>query len=210
VRQNYWFGEEGAVMEEVPKEFDYESETVPLLARVKKKAANKFAFTRQTSLTAGSDLAYWLFVFRRDREAAEVCRFLARAEFDGDFNLWSWVEEALVLLSRLSTDKREGKGCVGRVTEAGYEASRLGGALLAGRDGYRANIAAAVAGRDKSAERDWRLAAVKELCFVVALGGSKKLSSSVAESDLQNHLAALRSLVGVADAAPGTSERVGE
>lgn len=183
-------------MDDIPKAFDYDSESVPLLARVKKKAANKFAFTRQASLTAASDLAYWLFVFRRDRESVEVCRFLVRAEFDDDFNLWSMVEEVLVLLSRLTTDKRESKKCVSRVAEAGYESSRLTGALLAGRDGYRANLTAAVADKDKSAERDWRLIAVKALCFVVAMGGSKKLSSSAAESELQDHLAALRLLVG--------------
>lgn len=186
-------------MDDVPKAFDHELETIPLLARVKKKAGNKFAFTRQASLTAASDLAYWLFVFRRDDEAVEVCRFLARGEFDGNYNLWSWIEEGLALLSRLTTNKRESIACVKRIAEAGYEPSRLTGALLAGRDGIRANLTAAVADKDKSAERDWRLIAVKELCFVVAMGGSKKLSDSAAESELQGHLVGLRLLVGAGE-----------
>ena len=38
-------------MDDVPAAFDHESETIPLLARVKKKAGNKFAFTRQASLS---------------------------------------------------------------------------------------------------------------------------------------------------------------
>ena len=188
-------------MTEMPKAFDHEAEGDKFLARVKKKAANKFSFTRQAPLQSATELAYWLHVYYRDAEAEEVCRFLGQAEFTGNFNLWSPVEGALTLLSRLL--RREGREdeaqeCLERIKAAGYQSSRLEGFLLERQNGYRSGIEEAVKTGDKTAERAYRIFALKELCFVMELGGSDKLSVAAAEQEFQANLAALRALQKVA------------
>ena len=85
----------------LPAAFDVRKESNVFLNRVKKRAATKFAFTKSTSMTSASDLAFWLFVFLRNVEALEICRFLGTYEFTGRFDLWSCVEYSLALESRL-------------------------------------------------------------------------------------------------------------
>lgn len=184
-------------MDNVPSAFDYASEANKFLARVKKKAATKFAFTRQSSLVAACDLAFWLYVHRRDEEAAKVCRFVAQTEFTGNFNLWSWVEIVLSLNVRLVSSSAEKRALVNRIKEAGFEESRLAGSLLSGKDGYRACIEQSVKDGETTFERDWRMVALKELSFIIALGGSKKLPVSKAEAEFQTHLRALQVLLGI-------------
>lgn len=165
----------------------------PFLKRIRAKAAKGFKHTKATSLENATLLAFWLFALDRADEALDVCRFVGQAEFNGNFNLWSWVEVALALQSRLlkSKDKKQAKQCLDRIEAAGYVDSRLSGSLL-----DRDTVRDAIRDQDKSLERDARLVNVFELCFIAALGGSKKIPVKAAEKEMADHIARLRELVG--------------
>ena len=117
----------------VPSAFNFGKEHLPFLARAKKKAATKFRMSRAASRQNAVTLAYWLFVFHRDEDADEVCRFLGTAEFDGNFSLWSPVEQTLTLQARLARaagQPGEATECVNRIRAAGFSSNRLTGTLL--------------------------------------------------------------------------------
>jgi hypothetical protein len=184
----------------VPAAFDPEREPVPFLARAKKKTATKFQMSSAACRHNAATLAYWLFVFHRDQEADEVCRFLGTTEFTGNFSQWSAIEEALTLQARLArAGGRPAKAaeCVKRITETGYASSRLTGGLLTGKGGRRECIQEAIARKDETGEREWRLRALIELCFMIELGGSKRYPVEALEEEFRQNLDALRVLLKV-------------
>lgn len=183
------------VANDLPEAFNAESEQNKFLAKCKSKAAKNFSIKRQSSLSDSGDLALWLYVFRRHSEAAEVCRFVGLSDFDGNHNLWSFVETTLALQSRIAREcskKQESKQCLDRIINAGIEKSRLEGSLLHGRDGYRQQIKQALKEQDSKSEVTWRRIALSELCFIVELGAGKKFKKVEAESEFQENLNAIR------------------
>src|SRR5690348_7148325 len=88
--------------EPLPAAFDPEQEPDKFLGGIKKRASSKFSRKRQASVELGVRLAYWLLVLGKEDQAVEVCRFLGEYQFAGNFSLWSWVESALVLQSRIA------------------------------------------------------------------------------------------------------------
>jgi hypothetical protein len=184
----------------IPAAFDSEQELIEFLARAKKKAATKFRLTNQGSLQNAAALAWWLHVYGKDAEAVEVCRFLGQYQFAGNFNLWTWVEQALTLQARIARSAGqpdEAAACLARVSAAGYSANRLRGGLLDGAKGYRDLVRQAVASKDRTSERDWRHLALIELCFMIELGGSEQYPAQELEKELQENLTALRTLLKI-------------
>ena len=87
----------------IPSAFDFGKEQQSFLARAKKKAATKFRMSSAASRQNAATLTYWLLVFHESEDAHEVCRFLGTAQFDGNFSLWSPVEQALTTPSPART-----------------------------------------------------------------------------------------------------------
>ena len=139
-------------------------------------------------------LAYWLFVFGKEDQSLEVCRFLGKYEFAGNFNLWSWVEFTLALQSHLVRQRDQGDEsdkCLTRIRAAGSVESRLRGSLLGDK---LERIKRAAAENDKTGERDWSQNALLELCVLIELGGSKTWPISALEREFQQIVSRLRRL----------------
>lgn len=181
---------------QLPPACNPEGETDKFLARHKAKVAKGFSFTRMGSLEETTELAYWLYVYRKDNEAMEIGRLIDGAVFSGNFNLWSPIERNLALYARLlgaAGQAGEAARVVAKMQAAGFVDTRLSGSLLSDRE-----IAEAVADGDKTGERDWRLSQVGELCFMLALGGSHKYPSGKIETMVEEQLAALRKIQKIA------------
>jgi hypothetical protein len=182
----------------LPAAFDPDQETDRFLAGVKKRAATQFSWKKRASLESAVRLAYWLFVFGKEDQALAVCRFLGTYEFTGKFNLWSWIEHALALQSRIARQRgrqNESAECVRRIRAAGFVESRLNGSLL---DDRRGRIRGALAEKDQAGERDWSLTALLELCVLIELGGSETWPVAALEGELQQMVTRLRALLEVA------------
>jgi hypothetical protein len=193
--------------EPLPRAFDPDQERDKFLIRFKKRAVKNFKLTKASSLENATHLAYWLFVFARDDEAMEVCRFVGRYQFQGNFNLWSWVETALALESRLARqagEDQESAGCVQRMRAAGVVQRRLEGNLLDGPGGHLDCIRGATAAGDKSSILGWSLRALMELCFLIELGGSASWPVDRLEKEFQEVLSSLRVLVDAPSSEPGS------
>ncbi len=185
--------------EPLPAPFDPAMEADRFLAAAKKRAAAKFSWRKQASLDHAMRLAYWLYVYGREDEALEVCRFLGTFEFAGNFNLWSSIEFVLALQSRLARQAGRGgeaAGCVGRIRAAGFVTPRLQGSLL---DDMLTQASRAAAERDRTGERDWSLNALLELCVLIELGGSTARPAAALEREFQRLVSRLRELLGVTE-----------
>ena len=183
--------------ESLPAVFAPGQESDKFLAGVKKRAGAKFSWKKQESLDNGSRLAYWLFVFRKEEQALEVCRFLGAYEFAGNFNLWSWIELALALQSRLARQggrADESAECVRRIGAAGFVVSRLEGSLLSDK---LECIQRAAEEKNKTGEREWCLVALRELCILIELGGSAPWPVAALEHEFERALNRLRVLLKV-------------
>ena len=181
----------------LPEAFDADPESEKILKRVKAKASKGFKFTKANCLESATNLAFYLYIFRRAEEALGVCEFLGQYPFDGNFNLWTWIELSLSLQSRIyieSSLKDKSDACVRRLAEAGYVKARLQGELL--EDNVK-DIEQAVADGSKTDERDYRVLVLQELCFMKALGGSGKYPAGKLEEMIQDNLKHLRRILKV-------------
>jgi hypothetical protein len=181
---------------QLPPAFSASDEPIAFLARMKARASRNFRWTRGQALRDASLLACWCHVFRRDDEAMQVCAFLATFRFGGNYDLWTWIEGALALHSRLLRARgrhAEAGECVERILTAGFVGRRLHGV---GLEGYVEGIRGAQERREKTTERDYRMLAARELCILVELGGSESLPVDVLERAFEKNLARLRELVG--------------
>jgi hypothetical protein len=180
----------------LPDAFDPNGETDTFLERLKKNASTKFSW-KQKSLEAAKQLAYWLYVFGKEDDTLEVCRFLGTYQFAGNFSLWSWVERTLALQARIARQRDqhdELAECVRRITAAGFVSSRLHGSLL---EGHLEGIQRAVAAGDKTSQRNWSLVALGELCMLIELGGSDTWPTARLEQEFATILAQVRALLKV-------------
>lgn len=178
----------------LPNAFDPTGEPEKVIARAKAKL-KKFRWSHARSLYDAVAFAVLLHVFRRDDEALEVCRALGQIQFDGKYNLWSAVEKALVLQSRLLRQRgetAEADVCLRRVREAGFVDDRLKGILLDRND----TVKESVKDGDRRAEQAGRLILAGELAFIIELGGSDEYPVSRMEQDWQENLDRLRVLTG--------------
>jgi hypothetical protein len=181
----------------LPPVFDSNKEADKFLAGIKKRASTKFSWKKQASLESAMRLAYWLFVFGKEGEALEVCRFMGTYEFSGNFNLWSWVEFTLALQSRIVRQRGqddESAQCLRRIRSAGFVEARLAGSLL---DDRFVQIDKAVVAKDKTGEREWSLTALLELCVLTELGGSDTRPAAALEQDFQRIAARLRAILNL-------------
>jgi hypothetical protein len=189
----------------LPPAFDADQEAHPFLVRVKKKAAKDFRWSKAGCLENALRLAWWLFIFGKEEEALEVCRFLGQSEFKGNFNLWTWVELGLALQARLTRQRGladEAERCRERIAAAGFAKGRLEGNLLDGAGGRRDCVRQAAASGDETRERDWSAMALMELCFVIEMVGSNACPVAHLEQEFEQICARLRTLLDVP--APGT------
>lgn len=190
-------------MMDLPAAFDAQSESVKFLARAKQRAAKSFSFTKSSALQYAADLAFWLYLFGREDEALEVCEFLGESEFSGRHDLWGWIEESLALQSRIQRYRRkksQAEKCLNRIREVGFNSMRLKGGLLVGEDGtagFLDQIQNCLDDGNETGAREWRWMAIKELCWMIELGGSKKWSVQKAEKELQSQFAELRSCLKI-------------
>ena len=183
--------------ETLPDAFDPDREKDKFLAASKQRASTKFSRKKAASLENSMHLAYWLFVFGKEDETLEVCRFLGTYEFAGNFNLWSWIEHTLALQSRIVRQRGqhdESAECLKRIRAAGFVESRLTGSLL---NNKLDRIKSLAAEKDKTGERDWSMLALLELCVLIELGGSKTLPIATLEQEFQQIVARLRTILKV-------------
>jgi hypothetical protein len=179
----------------LPPVFDPATETNKVLASAKAPLFKKFSWTNSQSLFDALRLAQLLLLFDREEEALEVCRTLERLEFSGNFKLWSPVEKALALHSRLLRKKgklKEAEACIKRVRDVGFNEERLEGLML-DRNG---DIPDAIRDGDKKTERLARLIYGSELVFIIELGGSSSRPVEGLEKDLEANELELKKLVG--------------
>ena len=172
------------------------------MARIKRRAAKDFRWTRAVCLQSVMFLAYWLHVFGRNDEALEVCRFLAQAEFTGNYHLWGSVEWALALQARLLRHQGlpdEAAKCVDRIRSTGFLETRLDGGIL---QKYERDVQAALddaTSTSKPREQGWRILSLAETCILIELGGSSILPVTALE---ERHFANVQRLREMATLPP--------
>ena len=181
----------------LPEAFDAEREPNKLLGRAKAKIARNFRWTKAACLYDAVHLAHLLHVFGQDDEALEICRALGEYQFTGSYNLWSAVELALALQSRILRQRgeaAEAAECVRRLREAGFAPARLEGILL---DRHGA-IGTAMKDGDKKREQSLRLILAEELALIIELGGSAVCPVDQMEQRWTENRERLRVLTGAA------------
>ncbi|MBP8082687.1 MAG: hypothetical protein KAZ87_05735 [Spirochaetes bacterium] len=177
-----------------PEVFNYEDETCKAVL-AKKKSIKNFKFSNQSSLSKVNELAYLLMIFNRKDEAYKVCDFMSKAEFDGNFNLWSWVERTLALKARILREMgrtEEAIAEIKRIAEAGFVKTRIRGELL-----NNDKIKNAIEDNDKTAERDWRLIQLEELCFIIEVGKYSGINVEKYEYAFDQNMIELRRIFNV-------------
>jgi hypothetical protein len=158
--------------------------------------AKSFKPTVASSLEKVNDLAFWLFVYEKNELSLRACRLLSVVPFNDNYNLWTWIETALALeskLLRLANDQAEAEQCLSKIRapfmigDEMHQAiksraltRRLSGELL--QDDA---ITQAQDEGELDVANEYRFAHLKELVYIQALGGSDQLSVADIEDGIQ-------------------------
>lgn len=180
-----------------PEVFKLHKEDSKFISRIKKKTIKNFSWNSSASLQNTSNFAYWLYIFGKEANSLTVCEFLSEFQFTGDFNLWTWIEHSLALQSRLyrkSGKMNESSNCINKILSAGFIENRLDGLFVYDRE---KRLQESIVEKDNWAVRELTFLLLIELCLLVELGGSPKLSVNILEDKLSKNLKSLREIVKV-------------
>jgi hypothetical protein len=183
------------IKDNLPDAFNPDLEIIKFLINQKKKASKNISFTVSDSLENAKNLAYYLYAYNKFDQSLEVCKYLSQIEFNGNFNIWGWVELTFVLMSRILKKNNlndEAKLYIHRIKSAGFIDDRLNGLLLCDED-----IQECISDGDKIRERDFRMCQMNELCFIIELGGSRKYPIKKTEQLFLSNLEELQKLLKV-------------
>ncbi|MBF0397553.1 MAG: hypothetical protein HQK78_12315 [Desulfobacterales bacterium] len=181
----------------LPAICDADGEKDKFISRMKKRATKNFKWTVSRSLEDMMYLAFWFYVLGREDEALEVCTFLSQYEFEGNFNIWRWVEYALALQARIfrNRDKKDEREKTLKRIRTYFEEDRLNGIIL---NLNKENVQDQIEAHDKKREADWRAVMMLEQCIIIEMGGSKQLPVKNIETEFQDNISKLKELVGKA------------
>lgn len=134
-----------------------------------KKCLKKLSFKSSTDLAHLADLAYWLYVFGHHKEALSVTQLVDAVVFSGDFEIWSGIENLLLLRARIlreQGDKAGGEAARKKVREAmqGHDEAfrrRLSFSWLSGE-----NIARQLAAGNRQSADSYRFSDLPSLLFI--------------------------------------------
>ncbi|QNK63893.1 hypothetical protein H7F33_05195 [Pedobacter sp. PAMC26386] len=164
--------------------------------------------TIAAKLEIAKDLAMALYFSGDEKNALKICQILGKEKFNGNYNLWTWVQTALLLACWIYDKqgcKEEGVRSLLRVTEiidinTGDEQMnqirikardrRLKGELL--RD---EKIDQAVEQGDKKQELAWRQLQFSELLYIYLLGGSNEIPVDKALAAIEKNEQFIKELV---------------
>jgi len=166
----------------------------PFLKKLKTKACTQFKPSRGSSLSETCRLAYWLYIFRQEQAALEICEFLSQIPFDGRFvGPYAAIQDSLALQARLyraQNWREEAEKGHERLVKGGVVDTRLHGSLLKLdwiADYHQRNL--------RTKEEFYRAVALSELVFMAEMGGSECCwPIAKIEAEIQTQLAALRTL----------------
>ena len=167
----------------------------PHLARLKRRVLSGSRPTRQSDLKAIHTLAIAMFIWQRTPMLEALVQRLRTIQFQGDFNLWSWIERCRALDAYLQYNRGDTKALDyvrGEIRAAGYVEGRRRGLLSHSARGYRANYLAALAKDDRRSLLGWGVPYVSELVFIWVMGGSLKLPRRSVEEELSQAVAQIR------------------
>jgi len=149
---------------------------------------SKYKPTVSKELQKANEFAYELYFKSYSNESIKVCDLLGLEIFNGNHNLWTWIQSAILLKCWIllnSDDEKHkneieknieiinatmyfGNNELVKNTNSAVRKRRLNGVLLC----YD-NIANAIKENDKKSEIIYRIIHFKELLFIYFLGGSE-------------------------------------
>lgn len=165
------------------------------LARLKRRVLKSSRPTRQGDLEAIHTLAIAMFVWQPTPALDALLERLRPIRFQGDFNLWSWIERCRALDAYLQQERGDAEAVDAarvEVRAAGYVEERRKGLLSHGPEGYRARYRAALSKDDRQSLLAWGVPYVSELVFIWVMGGSLKLPRLKVKAELSEVVAQLR------------------
>lgn len=150
-----------------------------------------------TSLEALVRIAYIFYLTNDINSAKLICSEISNISFKGNFNYWTWIEMAIVLLMRIN---REGnteptnklKDVVLAVLNAGNDLQNKVNTnnfnrVMAGQTLDFSKIQSAIIERDRPSELDYRLTYFMKLVKIREMGASENFSIAEADSQIEEN-----------------------
>jgi hypothetical protein len=174
-------------------------------ALLKSLTKRNFALTDPDSYEDMCDLAYSLYVDDKAIEAKEVCDKFAGIEFQSNYDLWTWVEFALALRSRIADSNGSAventflKRQVLRAVETGDEEKvqlrkKIHARFRNGSQVRFDKVQSAIDNGDADAELDWREVHLKNLILLEQFGSSDPVLAGSLGHQTESNLLAMRTL----------------
>ncbi len=172
--------------------------------------SKKYKPTVANELERADRLATDLFFKSYENEALTIIEVLEKEVFNGNYNLWTWIQSALLLkcwiLERSENEVSQqtieniiktinstldfGNDEMKKKINTKVRNRRLTGSLL----NYD-KIEIAIAENDKKTELVWRIAQFGELLFIYFLGGSDQFSTQKALVELEENENKIKALI---------------
>ena len=158
-----------AALEELEQIHFKEKKVLSCLKRCRKK----LSFKSSIDLWNLASLAKWLYIYGYDDHALHVCHIIDDVEFTGDFQIWTPVEDLLLLETRLYRERKNKK-------QAKKLAARILTPMAPHLEAFHRrlsfdwlndeSIARCLKNHDLRAANEWRFSDLGSLFFIRELG----------------------------------------
>lgn len=176
------------------------------VTKLLKKLQSDFSPAHKKTLEHAICLAYYFYVQSDDMSTKKIVEVMAEFPFDGDYDHWVWVRDALALyarISRLEGDVIKNEQLVNKIWSA-FEFGDQGKQRINRKIFMRrlngANIAfdkikASIDNGDVISETNCRFSCLREMVLIREVGASESYSIENAEKDIEANVEAIKKLL---------------
>lgn len=170
--------------------------------------SEKYKPSLANELERANKLAYSLYFKCCIQESLSVCDILGEEQFNGNYNLWTWIQSTLLLKCWIHEKMKHDEIQIIQILKTINAAFDFGDDKLKKKINKRAKtrrfegsllnynrIEQAIIENDKGAEIDWRISHFKELLFIYFFGGSDLFPKEKALKELNDNENIIKRLI---------------
>ena len=164
--------------------------------------SKKFDLTSPDDLESLIKLAYFQYVAGNTNTSYELVKLVSEIKFANDFDIWTWVENGLILQSTIHKERNEEKlasECTNKITaslEEGNPINRKVFKRTLNGDGIPNAYKKIEQAHDEEAEYYRRIILLRKLMLIREMGGGEDFTVERAANEIQENIERLKVLIG--------------
>ncbi|HCL5254128.1 TPA: hypothetical protein N2G30_004335 [Salmonella enterica] len=181
-----------------------------VISRFITRLQRDFSPTHKKSLEHAIGLAYYFYVQSDEEITRKIIKIMAEIPFDGDYDHWTWVCDALALyarISRMDGDVKKNENLVNKIWGAfefgDQEMQKVNKKIfirsLKGINIPFDKLKVSIDSGNIISEINYRFSCLRECILIREVGASEVYTIEQAEKDIENNIISIKELLDLVD-----------